>query len=84
VFLSVNPADGSSSEVQAFTDEQLEDALQQAAQAAPGWHATPIEQRSALMRKAAAVLRSNIDAFARMMTLEMGKPIREARAEIEK
>ncbi len=84
MFLSVNPADGSSSEVQAFSDEQLEDALQQAAQAAPGWRATPIEQRSALMRKAAAVLRSNIDEFARMMTLEMGKPIREARAEIEK
>jgi succinate-semialdehyde dehydrogenase/glutarate-semialdehyde dehydrogenase len=84
VFLSVNPADGSTTEVQAFSSEQLEGALQQAARAAPGWCATPIEQRSALMHRAAAVLRSNNEAFARMMTLEMGKPIREARAEVEK
>jgi succinate-semialdehyde dehydrogenase/glutarate-semialdehyde dehydrogenase len=85
VISSVNPADGSSHEVvQAFSREQLEAALQQTAQAAPGWRATPIEQRSALMRKAAAVLRGNSEAFACMMTLEMGKPIREARAEVEK
>jgi succinate-semialdehyde dehydrogenase/glutarate-semialdehyde dehydrogenase len=85
MFLTVNPADGSSREVApAFTGQQLEDALQQAAEAAPGWHATPVEQRSTLMRKAAAVLRGNSESFARMMTLEMGKPIREARAEIEK
>jgi succinate-semialdehyde dehydrogenase/glutarate-semialdehyde dehydrogenase len=84
VFLSINPADGSSREVQSFSSEQLEGALQQAAQAAPGWRAMPIEQRSALMRKAAAVLRSSSESFARMMTVEMGKPIREARAEVEK
>jgi succinate-semialdehyde dehydrogenase/glutarate-semialdehyde dehydrogenase len=36
------------------------------------------------MRQAAAVLRDNAEDFARMMTLEMGKPVREARAEIEK
>lgn len=84
MFLSINPADGSSREVQSFSSEQLEGALQQAAQAAPGWRAMPIEQRSALMRKAAAVLRSSSESFARMMTVEMGKPIREARAEVEK
>jgi acyl-CoA reductase-like NAD-dependent aldehyde dehydrogenase len=36
------------------------------------------------MREAAFVLRANSESFARMMTLEMGKPIREARAEVEK
>jgi succinate-semialdehyde dehydrogenase/glutarate-semialdehyde dehydrogenase len=36
------------------------------------------------MRQAAAVLRQRAEDLARLMTLEMGKPIREARAEIEK
>jgi succinate-semialdehyde dehydrogenase/glutarate-semialdehyde dehydrogenase len=81
----VNPADGSSHEVvQAFSKEQLEEALQQSADAAPGWRDRPIEQRCELMREAAFVLRANSESFARMMTLEMGKPIGEARAEVEK
>jgi succinate-semialdehyde dehydrogenase/glutarate-semialdehyde dehydrogenase len=70
--------------VQAFSKEQLEEALQQSADAAPGWRDRPIEQRCELMREAAFVLRANSESFARMMTLEMGKPIREARAEVEK
>jgi succinate-semialdehyde dehydrogenase/glutarate-semialdehyde dehydrogenase len=85
VLSSVNPADGSSHEVvQAFSKEQLEEALQQSADAAPGWRDRPIEQRCELMREAAFVLRANSESFARMMTLEMGKPIGEARAEVEK
>jgi succinate-semialdehyde dehydrogenase/glutarate-semialdehyde dehydrogenase len=85
VFFSVNPADGSSGEtVQAFSEEQIEETLQQAAEAAPDWRDRPIEQRSELMREAAVILRDNSESFARMMTLEMGKPIREARAEVEK
>src|SRR5436305_3502153 len=36
------------------------------------------------MRSLAGVLRERVDRYARLMTLEMGKPISEARAEIEK
>jgi len=85
MFISINPADGSSREgIAAFTGVQLEDALQQCAQAAPAWRALQIGERCALLRQAAAVLRTRSEEFARTMTLEMGKPIGEARAEIGK
>jgi succinate-semialdehyde dehydrogenase/glutarate-semialdehyde dehydrogenase len=62
----------------------LETALYEASQAAPAWAATAIAERCALVQRAAAVLREHAEDFARLMTLEMGKPIAEARAEIEK
>jgi succinate-semialdehyde dehydrogenase/glutarate-semialdehyde dehydrogenase len=84
-FKSVNPADGSALlEVEQFNREQLESALQQSAQAGPQWRGLALGDRCQLMRRAATVLRSHAQDYARMMTLEMGKPIREARAEIEK
>ena len=84
-FKSVNPADGKTvAEIKAFTPGVLESALQQAVQAAPQWRQQTLAERCELMRQAATVLRGRADEFARMITLEMGKPIREARAEIEK
>ena len=84
-FKSVNPLDGTTlAEVDSFTPVALETALYQASQAVPAWSATPIAERGALVQRAAAVLRDHAEEFARLMTLEMGKPIAEARAEIEK
>ncbi len=84
-FKSVNPADGSTlKEVAVFTAAELETALREAASAAPKWRATPLAERCALMRTAAGVLRSHADEFARMITLEMGKPLKESLAEVEK
>ncbi len=48
------------------------------------WRATSFKYRSDLMFKAAGELRQNKDKYAEIMTLEMGKPIGESRAEIEK
>ncbi|MGB5177946.1 MAG: aldehyde dehydrogenase family protein, partial [Gammaproteobacteria bacterium] len=84
-FKSVNPVNGTTlREIESFTHAELETALHEAAQAVPLWAGTPVAERCALLRRAAAVLRGHTEDFARMMTLEMGKPIREARAEIEK
>lgn len=84
-FKSVNPLDGTTlAEVDSFTPVALETALYEASQAVPAWSATPIAERGALVQRAAAVLRDHAEEFARLMTLEMGKPIAEARAEIEK
>jgi len=48
------------------------------------WREVGVDARSALLRAVAGVLRADKERFATMMTTEMGKPIVEAEAEIEK
>lgn len=48
------------------------------------WAATSFEERARRMTKAASLLRENRDTFARLICSEMGKLLREARAEVEK
>ncbi|MGB7932113.1 MAG: aldehyde dehydrogenase family protein, partial [Gammaproteobacteria bacterium] len=84
-FRSINPTNGNTLRVvDAFTPAQLESALQAASAASAAWRLVTIDERSALLQKAAARLREQAGEFAAIITLEMGKPIREARAEIEK
>jgi len=84
-FRSVNPANGNTLRVvDAFTPAQLESALQGAARAGVSWRDTGLAERARLLRQAAAVLRRHLDEYAEIISGEMGKPIREARAEIEK
>jgi len=84
-FQSVNPATG---EVEAtfeeHTPEEVEKALTASVGAYARWRKTPFEERARHMRQAANYLRANKDCFAALMTAEMGKPIRQSEAEIEK
>ncbi|MGO4705109.1 NAD-dependent succinate-semialdehyde dehydrogenase [Microvirga sp. 2MCAF38] len=48
------------------------------------WRRTSFAERAKLMAAAAGVLRRNQDAFAELMRAEMGKPITEGFAEVEK
>ena len=48
------------------------------------WKQTEFDIRSKLLRNTASILKNNIEEYSKIMTLEMGKPIRESRAEIEK
>jgi succinate-semialdehyde dehydrogenase/glutarate-semialdehyde dehydrogenase len=48
------------------------------------WRRTPVGQRAALLRAAAGALRADRDRLARLMTEEMGKPIAQSEAEVEK
>lgn len=48
------------------------------------WRRTSFDERAALMRQAASILRAGADEFARLMAEEMGKPVRDGRAEAEK
>ena len=84
-FRSINPANGNTlGETASFTATQLEAALNAAAGAAPHWRAQSLPERCRLLHAAAAVLRRRSGELARLITLEMGKPIKESRAEIEK
>jgi len=48
------------------------------------WRRAPFKERGALMHRLAANLRSKHDELSRLMTLEMGKPIGSAEAELQK
>jgi succinate-semialdehyde dehydrogenase/glutarate-semialdehyde dehydrogenase len=66
------------------TPDQIEAALARAAGAAAQWRSTPIEVRAQHLHRAAAVMRADRDRLAALITEEMGKPIAEAEAEVEK
>ncbi|MBN2347119.1 MAG: NAD-dependent succinate-semialdehyde dehydrogenase [Candidatus Aminicenantes bacterium] len=82
---SINPATGEV--VQRFTEHTAAQALAAvgAAHEAFGkWSRSATARRCALMRKAAGVLRERKSNLARMMSEEMGKPVLQAIAEVEK
>lgn len=57
-------------------------ALDAAVDAAASWAATPARVRGELLRKAWELLMERADEFALLMTIEMGKPLAEARGEV--
>ncbi|SFT07478.1 NAD-dependent succinate-semialdehyde dehydrogenase [Halostagnicola kamekurae] len=65
-------------------DEALERFVQRSADRFESWSERPITERQALVGGIADVLCENEDDYAALMTREMGKPIEQARAEIEK
>ncbi len=82
---SVNPATGEVLETFAGTSAQeLERILATMHAAFLEWRTVPVDARSERMREAARVLRTQKAEHARTMTLEMGKPIVQAEAEVDK
>jgi len=61
----------------------LEAALQVAADAFPAWSRTSAETRAAILRKTATLLNEQRAEFATLLTLEQGKTIRQAEAEVD-
>ncbi|MCC7106750.1 MAG: NAD-dependent succinate-semialdehyde dehydrogenase [Chloroflexi bacterium] len=82
---SVNPAtDEVLKTFDPYSARQVDEALGQAHAAFKEWRETSFAQRAELVLRAAAVLRQNKERFGELIVLEMGKPIVEAVAEIEK
>jgi len=79
----VNPATGETIGSVAHADRaDLDRALEAAARGFQVWRKVAAFDRSRLMRKAANILRDRLDAIARVLTLEQGKPLVEAKGEI--
>ena len=57
-------------------------AMDAAAEAFPAWAATPARERAELLRRAFDLLQERKEDFALLMTIEMGKPLAEARGEV--
>ena len=84
-FVAVNPATGEVvGEYEEMDAKAVYERIRNAAEAFENWRRTGMKKRAGCLRKAALVLEEEKNDLARMMALEMGKPIRDGRAEIDK
>lgn len=82
---TINPATGNV--IATYDNESAEDVsrkVRQARDAFAKWKKTELGERSDLMRKLGRVMRKNREEYGRLVTEEMGKPVRQSIAEIEK
>lgn len=84
-FVSRNPTTDQVFLTQAsWDDRRLEQALEKAHAAQRAWAQTSFSQRAEVLRHVATKLRVQHDQYAALITREMGKLLREARAEVDK
>jgi succinate-semialdehyde dehydrogenase/glutarate-semialdehyde dehydrogenase len=84
-FQTVDPSTGQPGRLyQGHTGEEALAIAGEAHQAFLGWRRTAFKERARLMHEAAAVLRRRQDELASLMTDEMGKPVTQGLAEVEK
>ena len=82
---AVNPANGEIvAEYPELPSAEIPRAIERADRAFRGWRRTSFADRTAVMQRAAALLRERADGLAVLMATEMGKPVGEGRSEIEK
>ena len=81
----INPANGRLvKEYPELTNLELEEILQKVNASFLIWSQTSFSERSACIRKLSKLLLSSIEKYSTLMTIEMGKPIKESHAEIKK
>ncbi len=79
----INPFNGDLlGEMPHATDADLEGALESSQRAFRLWRKTPAWERSAIILKAVELMRERFEQFATILTLEVGKPLAEARMEM--
>jgi len=82
---SINPANNKT--IKSYTEmqgEEISQIISQADEAFNSWKETSFIHRTKLMHNVASVLRNNSEEYSLLMTTEMGKPIKQSRAEVEK
>jgi succinate-semialdehyde dehydrogenase/glutarate-semialdehyde dehydrogenase len=82
---AINPANGETlATYEEMTASEVQGVVGKVHEAFLGWRLTSFDSRAALMRQAAKVLRSKAREYARLMAEEMGKPVRDGVAEVQK
>jgi len=82
-FAVTDPSTGET--VKEIADASVEDgvaALDAASEAFPSWSTTPARHRAEILRRAFDLLMERKDDFALLMTIEMGKPLKESAGEV--
>jgi acyl-CoA reductase-like NAD-dependent aldehyde dehydrogenase len=84
-FATINPSSGETlAEYEIATPTEIKEAINNARKAFQNWSHLPPPERGKYLSKTAKILRDRKQDFARDMTNEMGKILREAVAEVEK
>lgn len=82
---SINPATGETLKTfDPLSETQIDEKLQRAAETFAVYRQTSMADRTGWMLRAAEILEEEKSAFAQLMTIEMGKPIKGAVGEVEK
>ena len=82
---TINPATAESlAEYEMLSPQEVQQRLEQSHTAYETWKTTTFATRSALLQRIADRLESRVSELARLMTLEMGKPISQAESEVQK
>jgi len=84
IYQTVNPATGETvREYDTLDAAGVEAALTAAHHGFQSWRTTSVEQRSAVLSRVAELYTERADELARSISLEMGKPVREAKGEVQ-
>ena len=82
---SVNPSTGKPiNTFSEMSNSEIEKIISSANEAFKTWKSVSFKERSKLMHNASSVLRENKKIYSQLMTDEMGKPIKQSYAEVEK
>ncbi|PNV35872.1 NADP-dependent succinic semialdehyde dehydrogenase [Streptomyces sp. DH-12] len=85
MIVSSNPATGTElARHTTHSPQEVDGFLDAAVSAQAAWRRRDVTDRTPLLREMARVLREGKEEYAALITAEMGKPVTEARAEIEK
>ena len=83
VYSTIDPATGEQlAQYPEITDTELGDLIARSTAAYRTWRTTPVEQRVAVLTRAAEIHRAQADELAKLLTVEMGKPIAQAKGEV--
>ncbi len=82
---TINPATGETIRTfDALSESNVAARLERAARAFQQWRVTPVSERAAVVARAGEILEKDKDRYGRLMTLEMGKPLKAAIEEAAK
>lgn len=85
MLVSINPATGQKiAEHSVLSAPEIEEHIGIAEAAGKAWREASLAQRGAVLKAVAKALRDDKDRLAKLMTMEMGKPAKEAGPEVEK
>lgn len=84
-FQSINPYNNQVLETYTEqTDQEVKEIIEKSQSSFESWRETTFAERAKVLKKAGEILKKNVDTYATTISLEMGKPISEARGEVKK